>query len=223
MTIPVAPYSALTFPPAPADRPYVFCNMVSTIDGKTVSGSRDETVMDLGSAVDHAAMRNIEAAADAVMIGAQTLRATPKVRFDPRLFRIVVTRNGSFRTDIRFFTEAPERAIVAIGGDAEIVLPPGVRTIRFDSFTEFLKRIREEFGVENLLVEGGSELNASILTEDVVDELFLTIAPKIRLGRGLPTYAGGEPLPRGALLDFRLISAESIADEVFLRYRRMRG
>ena len=59
-------YERIAFPPAPADRPYVFCNMVATIDGKTISGERNEPVQELGSAVDHAALRDLEAAADAV-------------------------------------------------------------------------------------------------------------------------------------------------------------
>ena len=61
MTLPPGPYSDLTFPQPAGGRPYVFCNMVATIDGKTVSGGLDETVMDLGSPADHAAMRQIEA------------------------------------------------------------------------------------------------------------------------------------------------------------------
>lgn len=223
MTIPVAPYSDLRFPPPPPGRPYVVCNMVATIDGKTVSGTRDETVMDLGSTIDHAAMRNIEAAADAVMIGAQTLRATPKVRYEDRLFRVVVTHSGVMDPIVPFFTGAPEKAVVAISSDAALNLPESVRLIRFKDFADLLSRLRQDLGVERLLVEGGSELNASLLREDVVDELFLTIAPKLKLGRNLPTYAGGEPLLRGELLGFDLISVQPIGDEVFLRYRRKRG
>lgn len=212
-----APYGALVFPGTSAERPYTFINMVATIDGKTVTGSREEGVMDLGSAVDHQAMRQIEAAAEAVMIGAQTLRATPKVRFDPRLFRIVVSRSGNIDPSVRFFSDAPERAVVAT--------PPGpklnqVRHWTFENISELLGRIRRELGVTRLLVEGGSELNASLLRESLIDELFLTVAPKVRLGRELPTYAGGEPLPRGGLLKFDLISERAIGDEVFLRYRR---
>ena len=69
---------------------------------------------------------------------------------------------------------------------------------------------------------GGSELNAQLLKADVVDELFLTVAPKIKLGRDVPTYAGGEPLPREAILDFDLLESHVLGDEVFLRYRRRR-
>lgn len=221
-----APYETLEFPAAPKGRPYVVHNMVATIDGKTISGSRDETVMDLGSEVDHRAMRNIESAVEAVMIGAKTLRATPKVRFDSRLFRIVVTGSGRLDPTIRFFTEGPDKAVVATPEGVKMILPEGVRHWTFGSDrvdpAPLLERIRDELGVTRLLVEGGSELNAGFLSQDLSDELFLTVAPKLRLGTGLPTYAGGEPLPKGALHDFELISSQTVGDEVFLRYRRKR-
>lgn len=222
MTIPAGPYPDLAFPPPPEGRPYVLCNMVATIDGKTVTGGREDTVMDLGSPVDHAAMRQIEAAVDAVLIGAQTLRATPKVRYDANLYRIVLSRTGDLDFGVRFFTDAPARAIVATPAGVEIGLDEGSHHIVFSSLAELLSRLRRDFGIEHLLAEGGSELNAGLLAEDLVDELFLTVAPKVRLGRTLPTYAGGEPLPKGTLLGFRLVSVHAIEDEVFLRYRRIR-
>ncbi|MER3495734.1 MAG: hypothetical protein C4320_02270, partial [Armatimonadota bacterium] len=69
-------YADLNLGPAPADRPYVVMDMVSTIDGKTVTGTDKDDVSDLGSAVDHALMKRIEEACDGVMVGAGTLRAT---------------------------------------------------------------------------------------------------------------------------------------------------
>lgn len=183
--------------------------------------------MDLGSNIDHQAMRHIESAVEAVLIGAQTLRATPKVRFDPNLLRIVVTATGRLDPSIRFFTEGPEKAIVATPGGVRLNLPEGVRHWTFGAHRvdpgALLERLHVEFGITRLLVEGGSELNASFLRQDLSDELFLTLAPKVRLGSGLPTYAGGEPLPKGALHDFELISSQTVGDEVFLRYRRKRG
>ena len=77
-----------------------------------------------------------------------------------------------------------------------------------------------EKGVERLYVLGGSDLNGQLLGADLVDELFLTVAPKVRLGDDLPTYAGGEALPRSDLLDFTLVESHVVQDEVFLRYRR---
>lgn len=219
-------YQGLAFPPAPADRPYVFVNMVTTIDGKTVTGERTEHVTDLGSKVDHAAMRSIEDASDAVMIGAQTLRAHRGLWYPKRLFRIVVTRSGGIDTQGRFFTDVPEKAVIACPEEAPIQAPAGVGLFRKGKgevdMAGLLEYLRTQLGITRLLVEGGSELNAAVLSKDLVDELFLTVAPKVRLGRNLPTYAGGEPLPRDRIQAYELISVVRVGDEVFLRYRRKR-
>lgn len=214
-------YDNLVFPEPPANRPYMFINMVTTIDGKILTGERDEPVMDLGSKTDHATMRLIESKADAVVIGAGSLRATPGLYYDCRLMRIVVTNDpgifhkpdGSLR---RFIGDCPTQAFIA--SDKEMPLPEGVRQLPGDLHA-LLKELRS-MGVKNLLCEGGSEINASFLRENLVDELFLTLAPKIKLGREVPTYAGGEPLPRSLVQEYELIESHVVEGEVFLRYRR---
>ena len=55
-----------------------------------------------------------------------------------------------------------------------------------------------------------------------MDELFLTMAPKVKLGRELPTYAGGDPLPKSNLQNYDLIEHHAVESEIFLRYRRRR-
>lgn len=213
-------YPGLSFGPAPADRPYVVINMVATIDGKTVSGRRDETVEDLGSAIDHATMRQIEVAGDAVLVGAGLMRATPGLWYPRQLKRYVATRGGALDWQSRFFTDAPDQAWVVGPASA---LPAGTQCVDTGGATDWsrvLGTVRREHGIERLVVEGGSELNAGLLQAGLVDELFLTLAPKIKLGRDVPTYAGGEPLPRSSLLRFRLVSCQPVGDEVFLRYRR---
>lgn len=219
-------YSSLSFADPPADRPYTFINMVSTIDGKTVTGERNQPVMDLGSELDHAVMRRIEAAADAIMVGAGSLRATPGLWYAKEKMRIVVTRSGRLDFGSRFFSDAPEKAVVAGSKSTmERIGPVGpIRHITAGESdldpAELMRALRREAAVELLLVEGGSELNATLLAADLVDELFLTLTPKIKLGRETPTYAGGEPLPRERIQKYRLIELHQAGDEVFLRYQR---
>jgi riboflavin biosynthesis pyrimidine reductase/predicted DsbA family dithiol-disulfide isomerase len=217
----VGPYTAIAFPPAPEDRPYTFIDMVSTIDGKTVSGSRSDSVQDLGSKVDHMTLRRLEASADAVLLGAGTYRATPYdwVPRSPR--RIVVSLSGEIDFNRPFFREPG--ALVATSGSASVAVPPGVELLRAGNMALepviLMQRLRA-MGVEKLLVLGGSETNGELLRKNLVDELFLTIAPKIKLGRDLPTYAGGDPLPRESMLNFTLVEHHPIGNELFVRYRR---
>lgn len=215
-------YEDLGFPEPPPHRPYVFINMVTTIDGKTVSGNRNEDVLDLGSKLDHTLMRKIEDQSDAVIVGATTLRAaSPK--WDPGTkLRVVVSSSGDFDYRLPYFTGGG-KAFVACPESAEFQPGPGVARLeagRGELDFGFLFRKLREMGARHLLCLGGSTLNAQLLERNLVDELFWTIAPKVKLGQCLPTYAGGDPLPREKMLTFNLIEHHVAGDEVFLRYRR---
>ncbi len=212
---------------APDDRPYVFINMVATIDGKTISSARGEPVEDLGSDFDKVVMRRIEDAADAVLIGAGSQRSSPKITYPPHLIRIVATRSGRLLWGSRFFNDDPSKVVVLCPSTTQLLnAPPGVRVLRAGTdsidWPLALRKIREELGVRRLLVEGGSDVNGQLLGLDLVNELFLTIAPKVKLGSSTPTYAGAEALPRGEMQNYRLIEEHCVGEEVFLRYRRIR-
>jgi predicted DsbA family dithiol-disulfide isomerase/riboflavin biosynthesis pyrimidine reductase len=209
------------FPEPPAHRPYIFIDMVSTIDGKTVSGDRGEDVLDLGSKFDHQVLRRLVDHADAVLLGAGTLRATPASWSPAVRHRVVLTASGRIEGNHGFLGSG---GIVAGPHAALEGLPEGIERWGFDGEgadpIELLRRLRVEKGVRRLLVLGGSEINGMLLGLEVVDELFLTLAPKVKLGRGVPTYAGGEPLPRGRIQQFRLVEHHRVGDELFVRYRR---
>lgn len=187
--------------------------MVATIDGKTVSSTRDKPI-NLGSRTDYAVMRSLELKADAVIIGAGTLRSTPKLRFPSSLKRIVVSKSGNLDPKHPFFAEAPEQAFVSTDAKLE-----GFQVIPAD-LHEMLAFLRTRLKVQYLNCEGGSELNAALLPLDVVDEIFLTVAPKIKLGRETPTIAGGEPLAQEDIQRYELIEHHQVESELFLRYRR---
>ena len=65
------PYLNLSFPPPPADRPYVIINMVGSLDGKAVIEGSERG---LGSPEDQDRMQELRAHADAVLNGAGTMR-----------------------------------------------------------------------------------------------------------------------------------------------------
>ena len=211
-------YRRITDFPEPRDgRPFVFMNMIATIDGKILSGERDEHVMDLGSKSDHATMRYLESLADAVMIGAGSLRATPGLWYASELKRYVVTGSGNVDRGSRFFTDAPNKAFV-VGADVD-----GLNCLPLGSWDDLLAMLRRDHGVNRLLIEGGSELNAQLLELDLVDEIFMTLAPKIKLGADVPTIADGSSLSRDEITEWELISSKRVGNEIFVRYRRRRS
>lgn len=218
---PAAPYADISFSNSVEKRPYVVMDMVATIDGKIISGERDEPVLDLGSKLDHEAMRNLERAVDAVLIGSRTLAATPVTWKTQARVPLVMSRKGKVNLDHGFLST--EEAI--------IILPDGVDLVGRTTETvmrsmdpnvdpsEILKKLKKH-GVDRLLILGGSEVNSVFLRDDLVDEIFLTIAPKVKLGADVPTMAGGQPLRRDELLNFDLVTSITIKNEAFLRYRR---
>ena len=215
-------YEKLDFGEPHANRPYTFINMVTTIDGKTITGHRGEDVHDLGSKNDHTLMRRIEDQGDSVLVGATTLRAADK-KWDPGTdFRIVVSSTSDFDYNLPYF-QSGGKSFVACPEGATWKPQKGVNKIEAGKEkvdVAILLQKLKNLGVKRLLCFGGSELNGQLLAKDLIDELFLTIAPKIKLGRDLPTYAGGDPLPREQMLRFHLKESHVIGDEVFLRYGR---
>ena len=219
----VSAYSDLIWPEPTANRPYILMNMVSTIDGKILTGERDEPVMDLGTKNDHATLRFIESNVDAVMIGAGSLRATPKIWYPKGLKRFVVTASGKISTQNRFFSDDPDLAWIVTNEfstiedrTAQTLKSPGKEL----DWEWILNELRVNLGVKSLLIEGGSILNSALFHAGVIDEIFLTIAPKIRLGEDVPTMADGLSFSRDQIQNFALVSHNSIGDELFLRYRK---
>jgi riboflavin biosynthesis pyrimidine reductase len=217
-------WNAIEFPRAPDSRPYTFINMVTTIDGKIITGDRGEPVQDLGSPVDHATMRQIQESADAVLIGGGAQRSSPKITYPPHLLRFAATRSGDLLYASRFFEDNPAKAVVLAPASATV--PPGVNELRSGDtsidWRHALSEIRSRHGIRRLLVEGGSDINSELLALDVIDELFLTVAPKIKLGKDVPTYADGDPLPRELVQKYELLDSRIAGSEAFLRYRRRR-
>jgi riboflavin biosynthesis pyrimidine reductase len=79
-----------------------------------------------------------------------------------------------------------------------------------------LRSLREE-GVEALLCEGGPTLHGSLQAAGLVDELFLTIAPKLSGGGAPPRILEGE---LDDVVPLELVWLLEEDGELFARYRR---
>jgi riboflavin biosynthesis pyrimidine reductase len=88
-------------------------------------------------------------------------------------------------------------------------------------FGEALAWLRERWNVRRLLCEGGGLLNDAMFRAGLVDELHLTICPRLLGGRDAPTICDGlgflrlQDAPR-----LTLVSTRRHRDEIFLVYRR---
>ncbi|MCS6830494.1 MAG: dihydrofolate reductase family protein [Armatimonadota bacterium] len=220
-------YQQITFPLAPPDRPYVFLNMVSTLDGKITLGEVGDTASGLGSPMDQKLMKRLQGNAQGVLIGASTLRAG-HITYPPSLWRAVVTTSGNVPADARFFTESPGKAVVFT---TEQMPEPQRRSLQEVAhvvvcgagkvnLSQALYFLRQHLGVERLLCEGGGELNFEMFAAGLIDEWFLTLAPKVKGGRHIPTTVEGTGMPREQAVRMQLLSVYEHEGELYLRYRR---
>jgi 2,5-diamino-6-(ribosylamino)-4(3H)-pyrimidinone 5'-phosphate reductase len=218
-------YSQLHFPEPDIDLPYICLNMVATIDGKTLLGSRGNTAKGLGSFMDQTLMRRIQNACDGVIVGASTLRAG-NVIYDPAMTRAVITASGNVPLNNRFFTDASDNAIVfvpeclsqvkraALQNYAKVI-DCGQDRVNVRKASEILRRQ----GIKKLLLEGGANLNFEFFAENLVKEIFLTVAPKLKGGTNLPGIADGTGFPDNEYLQLKLLSVYQEEDELYLRYK----
>jgi len=219
---------------APEERPHVVCNFVETIDGKGTAQGRTAL---LGGDGDRAAFRLLRTQVDAVVAGTGTLRVERYgvlVR-DEKMqairvaegraqqpLAVVISRSGDIPFDIPLFGDA--RATVAVYTAPQATIPETEATIirhdlagGQDELAEVLHSLRADHGVRALLCEGGPALFAAMLGVDLVDELFLTLAPVVVGGRELGITTG-DALSR--LLTMRLVWVLEREGNLFLRYAR---
>jgi 2,5-diamino-6-(ribosylamino)-4(3H)-pyrimidinone 5'-phosphate reductase len=221
------------------DRPFVYVNMAMTADGKITSARREEP--QFASRLDKKVMDRLRAEADAVLVGAGTLRADdpPLHVRDPemkayrrslgkpdRLVNVLVTASAAVDSASQFFTgDHAEGRIVATVEDA-----PADRLARLSkvadvwtvgrgavNLADLLARLKAR-GIERLLVEGGGALNWGFVSQDLVDELYVTIAPAILGGSRAPTLCEGEGFAMADRKRLSLLASEVVDGEIFCRY-----
>jgi riboflavin biosynthesis pyrimidine reductase len=218
---------------ASEQRPYTVANFVASADGRAAFQGRSGPLGDDGDRVMFYCLRE---QVDAVVAGTRTLRLErygriipdPESRqrriargLPPEPLTCVITRSGDLPTDVPLFNE-PDAVIevfsavdVDLSGCAAQVkltrLEPGELTT-----ATVLQRLRTQRGVRLLLCEGGPTLFGSLVHERVVDELFLTISPKLAGGGTAPAITNGPELAQPAELGLEWVLER--AGSLFLRY-----
>lgn len=217
-------------------RPFVFVNMAMSADGKITTAAREYPKMT--SRRDRDTMDRLRAEADAVLIGAGTLRADNphlhvrseamqehrrKTGAESGLLKVVVTGSGNVDPDSRSLADPDEGGIVVATTDGATTeaLEPRAEIWRLGQervdLTALVERLAER-GVERLLVEGGGEINFQMLELELIDEIYLTLAPTVLGGRDAPTPFDGEGFSMARQRRLELLDCERHEDELYLRY-----
>jgi riboflavin-specific deaminase-like protein len=215
------------------DRPFVATNFAVTVDGRATIGGESGPI---GSEADTEMLTRLRNRFDAVMIGAGTMRVerygriASKQEQRQRRERLGLPGNPlmvlvSGRLDLPWeaplFTEGGSRVLVFTASEAE---PPetaaSVQIVRHEDavdLTTALRHLRAEHGIRALLCEGGPHLHSQLWAAGLVDELFLTTAPRMTGAEG-PRILEGEELPSVTELELAWLLERD--GELFARYRR---
>jgi 2,5-diamino-6-(ribosylamino)-4(3H)-pyrimidinone 5'-phosphate reductase len=183
-------------------RPYVIMNAGMTIDGKIATWTGDSAI---SSKEDLKRVHMIRKSVDAIMVGIGTV-----LEDDPRLsihkiasdgknpLRVVVDSRGRTPLSSRMFNEegktviavslkAHKKTVEKLKNRAEVVAC-GSERVNLKCLMQKLYKM----GVKRLLLEGGGDLNWGMLSEGLVDEVHVGIAPRLAGGRDAVSLVGGE-------------------------------
>jgi riboflavin-specific deaminase-like protein len=216
---------------APRERPYLAMNMVSTLDGKATIEWRTKG---LSTELDRQLFHHLRTQVDAVMIGAGTARAERYGRIAksdelrqkrareglaPEPLAIVASARLNLPFDLPLFQEPEQEVVIATGSAAELS-GTAARIEYFrtgDDLPLLMARLRDERGVRSILCEGGPTLNFHLLAAGLVDELFLTLNPKLSGGAAALTIVAGRDLVEPTELE--LVSVAEGGGDLFTRWR----
>ena len=76
-----------------------------------------------------------------------------------------------------------------------------------------------ELGLKKLGILGGGQIVSSLLKQNLIDELRLTICPLILAGINSPTPADGEGFLSSVAPRLKLLEVKTVGQEVFLHYQ----
>jgi riboflavin-specific deaminase-like protein len=216
---------------APAGRPYLALNMVSTLDGKATIEWRTRG---LSTELDRQLFHHLRTQADAIMVGAGTVRVerygrmakTEELRekrvsegLAPDPLAVVVSGRLDLPADLPLLQEPEQRVVIATGSDATLEgTTAQIEYLRVgDDLSLLMARLREDFAARSILCEGGPTLNSFLLAAGAVDELFLTLHPKLAGGAAALTIVAGRDLVEPAELE--LVSVAEGEGDLFTRWR----
>ena len=212
--------------------------MAMTADGKIATANR--VIHSFGSARDLAHLYELRATADAVMCGARTVEISQSIlgtggaKFRRRRLkrglaeynlRVIVSGSGSIDPSAEIFKKRFSPIIILTTARISKASLKKLRALADEvkicgeteiDFRSALRWLRTKWDVKRLLCEGGGELNDALFRANLVNELHLTICPKIFGGRGAPTIADGRGAVKLALAGrFKLASARYVNGELF--------
>jgi 2,5-diamino-6-(ribosylamino)-4(3H)-pyrimidinone 5'-phosphate reductase len=214
----------------------VIVNSAMTVDGKIATHQGDSTI---SSKDDLIRVHKLRDSVDGIIVGISTVLAdNPRLtirlgRKQPKekhLTRIIIDSMGRIPLDSQILRTASKiKTIVAVTKLAHMnvrrkIKKTGAIVIVAGTNTVDLKRVLwtiQKMGIKKILVEGGGEINWSLFSLGIVNELIVTIAPRIVGGRQATTLVEGEGYSRisqGLKLQLKKVRMQN-SGELVLHYK----
>jgi 5-amino-6-(5-phosphoribosylamino)uracil reductase len=164
--------------PRPTDRAFVRLNMISSVDGGTAVGGVSGG---LGNRDDHAVFAALRAGADACLVGLGTVVAEQyRVPEPPQLQLYVVSDTNDISGAEALFASGRATLVLPTSvGPA----PDGVPELRVgDGQFVDLGAVTRALAGQIVVAEGGPTLAGLLAAQGLLDEFFVTIAPRVIAG-----------------------------------------
>ena len=218
------------------ERPYTLLSCCVSIDGYI--GNAASRLL-LSNDADFDRVDAVRASCDAILVGAETLRVdNPRlvVRSDARRedraarglpdspIKVTVTRRAELDARAYFFNAGDAEKIVYCSSSradhARERLGPVATVVDAGDSIEMsaLSRDLAARGVERLMVEGGGTVHTQFLTDDIVDELQLTVAPVFVGDSDATRFVRDGMFPWNPARRAELVDVQKLGDVVLLRY-----
>lgn len=214
----------------------IIVNSAMTVDGKIATHQGDSAI---SSKDDLIRVHKLRDSVDGIIVGISTVladdprltirlgRKRPKER---HLTRIIIDSTGRIPIDSQILRTASKiKTIVAVTKLAHMnvirkIKKTGAIVIIAGTHTVDLKKVVwtvQRMGIKKILVEGGGEINWSLFRLGIVNELIVTMAPRIVGGRRAITLVEGEGYSRvsqGIKLQLKKVRIQN-SGEVVLHYK----
>ena len=221
-------------------RPHTTAILAMTADGKITDFQNSPARF--GSAYDRVHLEQQISLVDGVLFGAATLRsygttmsvsnplllqARTQRSQPPQPVQIVVSASGDLDPQWRFFQQPVPRWLLTVPSGAKlwhsragferILIVHGTKENQSAINWSATFAQLQELNLHKLAILGGGELIASLLAEDLIDELWLTVCPLI-FGGNAPTPVGGPGWLQSQGKKLHLQQVKQVKQEVFLHY-----
>jgi diaminohydroxyphosphoribosylaminopyrimidine deaminase/5-amino-6-(5-phosphoribosylamino)uracil reductase len=184
-------------------KPFVAIKMAMSVDGRTATKAGDSKWITGKKARQY--VHRMRGQFDAVMVGSRTIeidnpRLTARLKGASNPRRIIVDSDLCIPSDSNVLENKDGKTIIATTEKAPKEKLANMR----NAFVCGKKRVDmrrlvqclSAMGIKRVMIEGGSELNASAMEAGIVDKLYIFVAPKIIGGRDAKGVIGGKGIAK---------------------------